>query len=265
MNKVILLMTASVSTRGMRGGCFSNEERESMYVATLAYYIEHILKKDQYRQIVFAENSGWNIENLKAKLPIFDKNKIEFVSLNPDEFDLSKGKGFNEMLMINKALEISEFLKKSSYFFKVTGRYPIYNLNYFLKKADKILGYQGFDMYCDIKDHRLYDWFMPGWSGHSFECRLFGVKKTFYQIEIAPLYSSCNDYDGSFMEDVMFAFVKACKGNIKLRFKREAYLGGVEGSDSTALSFSKNQDSWKGNMKRMIGNFIRIFLPFFYF
>lgn len=121
MNKVILLMTASVSTRGMRGGCFSNEERESMYVATLAYYIEHILKKDQYRQIVFAENSGWNIENLKAKLPIFDKNKIEFVSLNPDEFDISKGKGFNEMLMINKALEISEFLKKSSYFFKVTG------------------------------------------------------------------------------------------------------------------------------------------------
>lgn len=45
---------------------------------------------------------------------MFDKNKIEFVSLNPDEFDISKGKGFNEMLMINKALEISEFLKKSS-------------------------------------------------------------------------------------------------------------------------------------------------------
>ena len=120
-------------------------------------------------------------------------------------------------------------------------------------------------MYCDIKDHMLYDWFMPGWNVHSFECRLFGVKKNFYQIEIAPLYSSCNDYNGSFMEDVMFAFVKTCKGNIKLRFKREAHLGGVEGSDSTALSFSKNQDSWKGNMKRMIGNFIRIFLPFFYF
>lgn len=61
------------------------------------------------------------------------------------------------MLMINKALEISEFLNMSSCLFKVTERYTIYNLNYFLEKADKILECQGFDMYCDIKDHNLYD------------------------------------------------------------------------------------------------------------
>ena len=45
MNKVILLMTASVSTRGMRGGCFSNEECESMYVATLLIILNIFLKK----------------------------------------------------------------------------------------------------------------------------------------------------------------------------------------------------------------------------
>lgn len=264
MNKVVLLITASVSTRGMKGGCFTDEERENMYVMALTYYVEHILKKDKHRQIVFAENSGWNIESLKAKLPIFVENKIEFISLDPDEFDISKGKGFNEMLMINKALEISEFLKKSNCFFKVTGRYPIYNLNYFLEKADQILECQGFDMYCDIKDHKLYDWFMPEWSGHSFECRLFGIKN-FYLTEIAPLYSSCNDYNDSFMESVMFDFVKRCNGKIKLRFKREAHLGGIEGSDNAAISFSKNQDSWQGKMKRMMGNLIRTFLPFFYF
>lgn len=38
-------MTASVSTRGMRGGCFSNEECESMYVATLLIILNIFLKK----------------------------------------------------------------------------------------------------------------------------------------------------------------------------------------------------------------------------
>lgn len=36
MNKLPLLMTASVSTRGMIGACFTDEEREKMYCETLS-------------------------------------------------------------------------------------------------------------------------------------------------------------------------------------------------------------------------------------
>ena len=50
-----------------------------------------------------------------------------------------------------------------------------------------------------------------------------------------------------------------------LRFGREPHFGGLEGSDIAALSFSKEQDSWKGKAKRLVGNAIRMFLPFFYF
>ena len=34
-----LLMTASVSTKGMKGACFSDTEREQMYLNALSFYI----------------------------------------------------------------------------------------------------------------------------------------------------------------------------------------------------------------------------------
>ena len=42
-NKLPILMTASVSTRGMIGADFSDAEREKMYLETLAYYIKEFI------------------------------------------------------------------------------------------------------------------------------------------------------------------------------------------------------------------------------
>ena len=40
-----ILMTASVSTHGMKGACFSDEERYAMYPSTLIRYISIIYKR----------------------------------------------------------------------------------------------------------------------------------------------------------------------------------------------------------------------------
>lgn len=120
-------------------------------------------------------------------------------------------------------------------------------------------------MYADIKDHRLYDLLRLGWCGHSFECRLFGVRTDYYLQAIAPLYVQCDDYSGHFLEEVLFNHVKAHPQGLSLRFGREPHLGGYEGSVVDAVSFSRKQDSLKGNLKRHAGNAIRTFLPFFRF
>lgn len=60
-----ILMTASVSTRGMKGACFTDDERERMYLNALSYYL--LALPDA--KIVFAENSGWNLEDFARKLP----------------------------------------------------------------------------------------------------------------------------------------------------------------------------------------------------
>lgn len=200
-------MTASVSTRGMKGACFTDQEREAMYVNALSYYIVNIQRKSDVR-IVFAENSGWDLEVFQSKLPLYNPAQIEFISVPSELFDISKGKGYNELLLINEALQRSRFIKESGAFFKVTGRYPIYNLKYFLNSASKQIYENGVSLYADIKDHRLYDWLRLGWCGHSFECRLFGVENDYYQRQIAPLYVKCNDYIGALLENVLFKYVK---------------------------------------------------------
>lgn len=201
-------MTASVSTRGMRGACFTDAERETMYVGALSYYIERVLSKEPGQTIVFAENSGWDMESIKRQLPAYDGRRVELVSLPPDDFDISRGKGYNEMLMINKTVERSVLIRRAGAFLKVTGRYPVYNMGYFLRKASDAIYGKGYDLYCDMKDHKLYDWLHLGWNGHSFECRLFAVRRDWYLERMAPVYRECNDYDGHLLENVMFAHVK---------------------------------------------------------
>lgn len=265
MKRIPLLMTASVSTRGMKGACFTDAEREAMYVGALNYYITNILSKQPEQRIVFAENSGWNVESIKRQLEPHDISKIEFISLPPEDFDISRGKGYNEMLMINKATEQSTFINNAHAFFKVTGRYPVYNMDYFLRKASCAIYEHGYDIYCDMKDHKLYDRLHLGWNGHSFECRLFAVTTSWYSAEMADTYKDCNDYNGNLLETVLFRRMKTAQGKKSIRFKREPHFGGLEGSNVNAVIFSKNQDSAKGKLKRLVGNMIRTFTPWFKF
>ena len=153
-NRLPVLMTASVSTRGMKGACFSAEEREAMYIDTLGFYKQNILLKDNERRIVFAENSGWDLAKIKACVADCAA-KVEFVSLPPDDFDISKGKGYNEVLMINAVLVKSAFIKESRAFMKVTGRYPVYNMDYFLKESEKFIFQNGGNLY-KFKKHNKH-------------------------------------------------------------------------------------------------------------
>ena len=140
-----ILMTASVSTRGMKGACFTDDERERMYLNALSYYL--LALPDA--KIVFAENSGWNLEGFARKLPEECRRRlgdVEFISLPIDLFDNSRGKGYNETIIMHEAVLRSKFIGEAGQFFKVTGRYPIYNLGYFLCKAEKALA-KGCEIY----------------------------------------------------------------------------------------------------------------------
>jgi hypothetical protein len=260
-------MTASVMTRGMKGACFTDEEREKMYLSTIHFYANKILiNVNVWAKIVFVDNSGWDLTKMQKQLPQYETS-IEFIALNPNLFDISKGKGYNELLLINLAIKQSQFIRESQAFLKVTGRYPVYNILYFLDYFSKSFQFNSVDLYIDIKDHKLYDRLHLGWNGHSTDVRLFGASVSFYTANVADQYKSLNDYDGHLLEGLMYDIVKPLIGNsgIICRFKKEPYYGGMEGSNVNAISFSKNQDSFKGKFKRFIGNFIRRFLPFFWF
>lgn len=271
-----ILMTASVSTRGMKGACFADEERYGMYLQALKWYISAYHKWEGIK-LVFADNSGWDLLTFYNDLTkhfdckVIDSN-VEFISLAPELFDISKGKGYNELLLINHAIEKSTFIKEAGAFFKVTGRYPIFNIACFLREASKKIE-QGYKFYCDIKSHNLYQRLGLNWNSHSFEARLWGSKVDFYMENISGLYVDCYDYDGRFVESVVYnklssmttGFKNYKEAGMVVRFSREPRFGGVEGSNISAKSFSKNQQSFKSKLKVLIGNFFRIFMPRFKF
>jgi hypothetical protein len=232
-----------------------------------------LLKIDPKQKIVFAENSGWSMECIKEKLPKFDPNRLEFISFPPDLFDISRGKGYNELLLINLAIERSSFIQECGAFFKVTGRYPIFNIHYFIIQATKAIN-NGTELYCDIKDHQLFDLLHLGWCGHSADTRLFGVKTPYYNKNIGSHYTEVDDYNGPIIEGFFFQLIKneskkginkftgdIGNGRIKCRFPKEPQFGGMEGSYIVAGLFSADQNSLTNKMKRLVGNGFRKLLP----
>jgi hypothetical protein len=266
-------MTASVSTRGMKGARYTDLEREQMYIGALSYYLHNLMNSDPQQKIVFAENSGWDLNRLMTALSEYDLDRVEFIALPKEAFDISRGKGYNELLLINMAIERSAAIQERGAFFKVTGRYPIYNLSHFIRKASDALD-KGVEFYCDVKDHRIFDLLHLGWCGHAADARLFAVKVPYYQQHIGCRYHELNDYSGRLLEGLLFQDVKQAygkglsrftgvvgNGKIKARFSREPVFGGMEGSMIDAISFSTDQNSSKNKIKRLIGNGFRLFLP----
>jgi len=272
-----VLITASVSTRGMKEACFTDDEREHMYVETLNFYIENLLA-NPFQKIIFAENSGWDKNRLIGQLSVYNLEQLEFVMLPKEYFDISKGKGYNELLMMNMALEQSVFLQNAKGFVKVTGRYPIYNLKHYITKATEALQ-KGQLLYCDVKEHSLYKLLGLNWNAHSFYSVLYGVDISYYKEKIAPRYKELNDYDGYLVEDMLYDVISLESrqgkskakgivgrgGYINARFDREPVCGGLQGSRMSNWSFSANQSSLKSKLKRMVGNSFRYFFPWIWF
>ena len=221
MNLCILL-TATIHPQGI--GILHESEREAMYINTLLYYAKTL---GTSINIIFAENSGHSLENIKEK--VGNQLNIEYLSFSPDEFDIPKGKGYNEMLMMDKTLERSSFIKKSTHFMKITGRYPILNIKNILKeihsRGNENIKYMG-----DMKDTDLFI------KRHWGECRFWVCSNDYYLSEFQGRYGEIYDYEaGKHAEDFFLRHARKHRGekNYVFRFYTQAFFGSY---DSTSLN-----------------------------
>lgn len=261
-----MLMTASVDTRGMSHARFSTKEREEMYLNTLQLYGRKLLDKGNYT-LVFADNSGWDLGRLKAGLPEKYLHKIEFLSFDPADFDISRGKGYNEVLLMQAAIEQSVYIRRAQAFLKVTGRYPVHNIRYFLDYGSREIMEKGKELYIDIKDHNLYRKLGLNWCSRFADVRLFGVTSAFFLRYVATENHTLNDMEGKLLEGLMYNVIKPRMESRQLvyRFNREPRFGGREGTLIPAFSFDEDQRSFKSRLKRLTGNILRLVAPGFLF
>lgn len=272
MGSLPILMTASVSTRGMKGATFSDAEREQMYLGALSYYLSTL---EPARRIVFAENSGWDLVGMRNGLyERFGRavDRVEWISVDPSGCDISRGKGYNEILLMSEAIRRSVAICEAGAFMKVTGRYPIYNLLRYIGEAEKFIS-EGGCYYGDIKDHKVFDWLFPNntkkWNGHAAYTVLFATTVSFYREKLEHSYVECNDYTDDWIENVWFRILKPYRDQrdcrVQLRFPVEPVCGGLQGSTAQTIAFSQSNESMKARVARLVGNGIRIFLPWFWF
>ena len=258
-----ILMTASVDTRGMKGADFSAVARETMYLETVRFYLAETASR-----IIFAENSGWDLESFAKKLAVSDPGRIEFVALDPQDFDISRGKGWNEFKLITEAVGRSVFVSQAGGFLKVTGRYPIYNINRFLREAGNAILRDGCLFYGDVKDHRLYKWLHLPWSGQIGQSVLFACASTEWLSVIEPLRDRLDDAKGYWAEHFVYDYLTAARQagkRVVCRFSRELRCGGLKGSLGAGAGYSKSNMSLKERFNRLIGNAVRIVAPWFWF
>lgn len=253
MKNIPILLTATVNPNGMVGANFSVEERAVMYAEALQFYIAQELP------IVFAENSG-SIEAVKSKVQ--GAEKVEWLDVSGEEYDTSRGKGYNETLLIRKAVRNSALVAQAGCFFKITGRLQLLNVKKLLEEC------QG-DFRADCKDHNVYEWLHMPINGHVGECRYWYASAPFFEEKMWPKQPRLNDYEPNVFlaEDAMLEVCRENRGKqgCKDRFKTQARISGRGGHDlGKGLSFfySTDNDSFALRFKCGLRQMLRYLLPF---
>ena len=269
--KIALLLTSTVRPQ-VTGSNFSVEERMEMYHSTLQYYAKEIGRR---YPIVLVENSDVDLSPWKHEFR--DSLQLEILQFTPPQlqhnsekiikedygFDNSKGKGYNEYLMLKLALERSEFLRESTHFLKLTGRYPMLNIREMIGEMER----RGKDkvMMFDVKEFKLYEKLRGTSYGSRWgDSRFFLMFVDFYRKYLMNCYQEMDDRTyGKFAEDYIYQLSvkyrkdKACS----FRFRHQVQFGGQSGD----ACFDEHYASFKNQCKNKLRRILRILFPNIWF
>jgi len=281
-----ILLTATVNPHGMKGANFDPEERLNMYVEALEFYVKKGLK------VVFAENSGSLNLVSSFRFQVSSIDNVEFVDVSGDEYDQSRGKGYNETILIHKAIQKSRFIQDAGCFFKLTGRLKLLNVAALLgecanesearkrsTKADaRRLTHEGAEptktslqsmrFLADCKDHKVYEWLHMPINGHVGECRYWFASVESFESMMWPRYKELNDYPPNIClaEDLMLDVCRKSRGmeGCKDRFRTQARISGKGGHNlgkGWSFFYSTDNDSMALKVKCYLRQMLRWCMP----
>ena len=256
-----LVLAATIDPRGMADLTVADKlAREGQYLETFSFY----LAQRWTAKIVFIENSGHDLSKFIDLALNYPAVETELISCNLNDFPREFGKSYGEMQMLDYAVDNSSLLAGSDGFIKVTGRLRILNLNKLLFEARRR---QPWVLFCDTKDHPIYDWMRNGWNGHSADTRFYIVTKSFYRAYFYGSYKALNDSMGLLVEMLFFETIKSQHGKFHIicRFKTEPVIVGRPGHQKTSIIGSNDYSSWLAKIKRLMRQLGRWFLPWLWF
>jgi hypothetical protein len=182
-----LLITATISPH--KDMVFTVRTDVAVRLNDYAVALEHWLKHDAVRDIVFVENSDHNIEPLRQIATRFPLKRVEFLSFAVPTYNGSLGKGYGEMFCLEHALKNSHLLREHTHLVKVSGRYSMRNL-------DDLLIF--LRTHCELDALVLLRQRLT-WA----DSRVFGASIKFVQDVLLPRHHEINDSTGIYFEHVL--------------------------------------------------------------
>jgi len=210
---MILLMSACVAPPKQNNLFLSDvDERLFDYRKALAFY----LSSKEITSIVFCDNSNCEIDYCAEEELAKKNNKnLEILKFSSDSNKTAiYGKGYGESVLLDYVFDNSILLVKEKYFYKVTGRLIVENI-------DRIIEQNGTSV---IRfDRNIY-------SGSSFDSRFFGMPTDIYKKYFYGKEYLVNDCAVRYIEHVY----KAISDIHKLESQCHSRLPDIRGRSGTA-------------------------------
>lgn len=172
--KNIVLLTSTIKPKSDQPKLIVTNEKERLqqYKTALRHYVA-LLKKNIIDNIIYVDNSGYDLSELKKE---FKSNQIEWVSYYDLDVPSGYHRGYGEFRLIDFAHNNSVILEAASnddIIWKITGRYIIDNFETLIKKKPK-----HFDFYCNLNKNWM-DMEVFGWNKRGYKEIVKGIYKKF--------------------------------------------------------------------------------------
>lgn len=222
INDICLLITGCISPVQSQKNLFLKniEKREQQYIESIKYYI----CDTNIKNIVFCENSDYSSKFLEYMYNLSNKcNKnFEWISFQGDHLKVQeKGKGYGEGEIIKYALNNSFLLENTKYFFKVTGRLRVLNINKICKKISSSPSFN-------------YDVFRT----NAFDTRFYFIEKNFYKKQLQDLYLVVTEEEPQIvaLEDIFYKMLNGSNVSCLPYYPEFSGISGGTGIDYSNTS-----------------------------
>lgn len=272
MMQIPLLLTATVHPRGMRGASFSPEERAKQYAEALNFYVSELSRHPNAGmgwQIVLAENSGIEPAWIMDRVGQVDGVQIEYLNLGTEGSVQERGKGYNECMLIHRAIRQSRYIRDAGCFFKLTGRLQVKNIHALLSECIRRKTQAGeLHFLADCKDHCLYERLHLPINGHAGECRYWFAETQFFEQEFMPYVTQLDDFASPpfLAEDLMLQVCRVTRGRPGCydRFRIQARISGRGGhvlGEGWSFFYSTDNDTLVLRFKSALRQCLRWLCP----
>ncbi|WP_194140889.1 hypothetical protein [Flavobacterium hungaricum] len=199
------------------------KEREKLHVAALKRWII----ESNFETIIICDNSGYVYSEQIVSLAFELGKVVEVLSFKGDTKKVEElGKGYGEGEIMNYILNNSIYIKKHEYFFKITGKL-------FVENIEKFIALKNIDFAFD----HSYSFF---WKSNKISCvftNFYFANLNSFKSILKNEYLKVKDYDGFFLEH---AYALALQNHNKLNvISILPYITGISGS--TGVNYSKKR------------------------